>query len=413
MSIRRPTLVLILGTVIALAASVAPWVAGSSVADTTATARELVARQGTATRSERGLRAFDVKWARVASGFSTPTQVTSAPDGTQRLFVVQQGGQVKVVRDGKVARKPYLSIGRRVRFQGEGGLLSMAFSPSFRHDGLLWVAYARRIDGDLVVARMKARGPRADHVSSKTLRPILRVEHSLYDNHYGGQLAFGPGKRLFIGTGDGGSGGDPGNNAQDKNSLLGKILRINPYGKCSRHSYCSPKGNPFDHKRGRDEIWLMGVRNPWRFSFDTRTDDLWIGDVGQDRYEEIDRVGQHPKRINLGWSCREGRKIYNGSRCRRSTHYLGPKVVISHPVAQAITGGFVYRGHRYRRQIAGAYVFGDYVTHRVWLYKPGVGKVVQTARLNGGPSSFGVDDRGEVYAVTLDGALWRMRVVRG
>ncbi|MFL6287241.1 MAG: PQQ-dependent sugar dehydrogenase, partial [Actinomycetes bacterium] len=299
MSIRRPTLVLILGTVIALAASVAPWVAGSSVADTTATARELVARQGTATRSERGLRAFDVKWARVASGFSTPTQVTSAPDGTRRLFVVQQGGQVKVVRDGKVARKPYLSIGRRVRFQGEGGLLSMAFSPSFRHDGLLWVAYARRIDGDLVVARMKARGPRADHVSSKTLRPILRVEHSLYDNHYGGQLAFGPGKRLFIGTGDGGSGGDPGNNAQDKNSLLGKILRINPYGKCSRHSYCSPKGNPFDHKRGRDEIWLMGVRNPWRFSFDTRTDDLWIGDVGQDRYEEIDRVGQHPKRINL------------------------------------------------------------------------------------------------------------------
>ena len=388
--------------------------AAASTANTPPTGREPVAsHQSTPTMTHRGLRAFEVKWARVASGFSTPTQVTSAPDGTHRLFVVQQGGRVQVVRDGKVARKPYVSIGRRVRFQGEGGLLSMAFSPSFRRDGLLWVAYARRIDGDLVIARMKAHGPRADHVSSNTLRPILRVEHSLYDNHYGGQLAFGHGKRLFIGTGDGGSGGDPGNNAQDKNSLLGKILRINPYDKCSGRSYCTPNGNPFDHKRGRDEIWLMGVRNPWRFSFDTRTDDLWIGDVGQDRYEEIDHVGQHPKRINLGWSCREGRKIYNRSRCMRSTHYLGPKVVIRHPVAQAITGGFVYRGHRYRRQIGGAYVFGDYITHRVWLYKPGVGKLVQRARLNGGPSSFGVDDRGEIYAVTLDGALWRMRVVRG
>jgi glucose/arabinose dehydrogenase len=361
----------------------------------------------------RGLRAFDVKWRRVASGFSSPTQVTSAPDGTKRLFVVQQGGQVRLVRDGKVVAKPYLSIAGKVRFQNEGGLLSMAFSPTFRRDGLLWVAYARRVDGDLVVARLKAEGPHAAHVSSKTLHPILRVEHSLYDNHYGGQVAFGPNRRLYIGTGDGGSGGDPGNNAQDKRSLLGKILRINPFDKCRGRSYCIPNGNPFANKRGRDEIWLMGVRNPWRFSFDRRTDDLWIGDVGQDRYEEIDRVRPHPKRINLGWSCREGRKIYDGGRCRRSVNYLGPRVVIRHPVAEAITGGFVYRGRRYHRQIGGTYVFGDYITHRVWLYRPGVGKVVQKNRLNGGPSSFGVDDRGEIYAVTLNGALWRMRVVRG
>jgi glucose/arabinose dehydrogenase len=396
-----------------MAASTGPW-SLSSAADAAGAGRERVSAHSDASaRSARGIRAFDLKWARVASGLSYPTQVTSAPDGTKRLFVVQQGGQVKVVRDGKVAHPPYLSIGRRVRFQGEGGLPSIAFSPSFRHDGLLWVAYARRIDGDLVVARMKAKGPRADHVSSKTLHPILRVEHSLNDNHYGGQLAFGPGKRLFLGTGDGGSGGDPPNNAQNKNSLLGKILRINPYDTCHGHGYCIPKGNPFVHKRGRDEIWLMGVRNPWRFSFDPRTDDLWIGDVGQDRYEEIDRVGRHPKRINLGWSCREGHAIYNGSRCRRSINYLGPRVVIRHPVAEAITGGFVYRGRRYHRQIGGAYVFGDYITHRVWLYKSGAGKVVQRARLNGGPSSFGVDDRGEIYAVTLDGALWRMRVVRG
>ena len=277
-----------------------------------------------AERADRGLRAFDVKWRRVASGLSAPTQVTSAPDGRKRLFVVQKGGQVKVVRDGRVAGKPYIRIGRRISTGGEGGLLSIAFSPRFRRDGLLWVAYSRRSDGDLVVARMRARSENANQVSSKTLRPVLRVEHSRYDNHYGGQLAFGPNRRLFIGTGDGGSGGDPGNNAGDRRSLLGKILRIDPYGHCRDRRYCIPDSNPFAGKRGRDEIWLMGLRNPWRFSFDKRTDDLWIGDVGQDRFEEINRVGQHPRRIHLGWSCREGRMIYNGSRCRRSIDYLGP-----------------------------------------------------------------------------------------
>ncbi len=367
-----------------------------------------------AERADRGIRAFDVKWRRVASGLSAPTQVTSAPDGRKRLFVVQKGGQVKVVRDGRVAGTPYIRLGRRISTGGEGGLLSIAFSPRFRRDGLLWVAYSRRSDGDLVVARMRARSENANRVSSKTLRPVIRVEHSRYDNHYGGQLAFGPNRRLFIGTGDGGSGGDPGNNAGDRGSLLGKILRINPYGHCRDRQYCIPDSNPFLGKRGRDEIWLMGLRNPWRFSFDKRTNDLWIGDVGQDRFEEITRVGQHPRRIHLGWSCREGRTIYNGSRCRRSIDYLGPTTVVRHPLAGSITGGFVYRGRRYDRQIGGAYVFSDFISRRVWLYKKGPGKVVQSARLGSGSgaTSFGVDDRGEIYAVTYDGALWRMRVTR-
>jgi glucose/arabinose dehydrogenase len=350
----------------------------------------------------------------VASGIGAPTQVTSAPDGNERLFVVQKGGQVKIVRDGHIVRRSYIAIGGRVGTGGEGGLLSVAFSPTFRRDGLLWVAYARQTGGDLVIARMKARGPHADRVSAKTLRPILRVEHSQYDNHYGGQLAFGPNKRLFIGTGDGGSGGDPNNNAGDKDSLLGKILRINPYGTCRHRHYCIPQGNPYLGKPGRDEIWLRGLRNPWRFSFDTSTNDLWIGDVGQERVEEIDRVGAHPKRNHLGWSCREGRKIYNSSRCHGSIHYIKPKTVVRHPRAQAITGGFVYRGDKYQRRIGGVYVFGDYITGRVWLYKPGHGKVVQPSRLGtgAGPTSFGVDDRGEIYAVTYDGVLWRMTVTR-
>ena len=361
--------------------------------------------------ARKGLRDVALVWPTVAQGFSSPTQVTSAPDGTKRLFVVQKGGQVAVVRKGHVLAKSYLSIGRRVATAGEGGLLSIAFSPTFRRDHLLWVAYARESDGDLVVAQMKARRAASAHVSSKTLRPILRVEHSAEDNHYGGQLAFAGG-HLLIGTGDGGGGGDPFNHAQNRNSLLGKILRIDPYDRCGGRAYCSPNGNPFANKKGRDEIWLMGLRNPWRFSVDPRTDDLWIGDVGQDRFEEIDRVRPHQQRYNLGWSCWEGRTRYNTSRCRAKAKYLQPKVVIRHPVASSITGGFVYRGHRYAKKIGGAYVFADFGSNRVWLHKSGAGKIQQPQRLAGGATSFGVDDKGEIYAVTYDGVLHRMRVVR-
>lgn len=360
------------------------------------------------------LRQYEVTWRRVASGLAAPTEVTSAPDGRKRLFVVQKGGTVRIVRDGRVAGKPYLSIGRRINPAGEGGLLSLAFSPSFRKDGLLWVTYTSKGEGDLVVARMKARDAGAARVSSKTLRTVLRVNHPVYDNHYGGQLAFGPQKRLYIGVGDGGGGGDPFNAAGDKTDLRGKILRINPYGTCREHRYCLPDGNPFVGKRGRDEIWLMGLRNPWRFSFDARTDDLWVGDVGQDAYEEISRVGPNPRRIHLGWSCKEGRSTYDASRCRKSEDYVGPVAVVRHDVAESITGGYVYRGKRYRDKIGGTYVFADFLTRRVWLYRDGPGKVLQRDRLGSGigATSFGVDDRGEIYAVTYDGVLWRMRVER-
>ena len=296
------------------------------------------------------------QWRRVAA--ASPSQQRSPPHPMVENACSSSRSPelVRIVRDGRVAGSPYLSIGGRIDPSGEGGLLSLAFSPSFRQDGLLWVTYTARGDGDLVVARMKARNAGVSRVRSKTLRTVLRVNHPTYDNHYGGQLAFGPGKRLFIGVGDGGGGGDPFNAAGDKTDLRGKILRINPYGTCHKRRYCSPDGNPFVSKRGRDEIWLMGLRNPWRFSVDPRTDNLWIGDVGQDAYEEISRVGPHPRRIHLGWSCKEGRSTYNASRCRRSVNYLGPQTVVGHPRAESITGGFVYRGHRYRDQIGGAYV---------------------------------------------------------
>ncbi len=359
------------------------------------------------------LRQVEVSWRRVAGGLSQPTQVTSAPDARKRLFVVQKTGKIRIVRSGRVAARPYVSIGRRIDSAGEGGLLSVAFSPRFRRDGLLWITYTAR-DGDLVVARMKAASPGATRVRNTTLRTVLRVAHPTYDNHYGGQLAFGPRGRLFVGVGDGGGGGDPSDLAGDRTDLRGKILRINPYQTCHKRRYCSPDGNPYVGKRGRDEIWLIGLRNPWRFSFDPRTDNLWIGDVGQDAYEEIDRIGPHPRRIHLGWSCKEGRSTYNAARCRSEVSYVAPEAVVAHPNAESITGGFVYRGRRYRDQIGGAYVFADFITRRVWLYRPGPGKVLQPQRLGRtiGATSFGVDDYGEIYAVTYDGDLWRMRVSR-
>lgn len=363
-----------------------------------------------------GLAGVRLSWGRVESGFSSPTQVTSAPDGTNRLFVVEKSGRVKVVRSGKKLKKPYINLARKVRTNGEGGLLSVAFSPRFRNDKKLFVAYSKRQGGDLVVASMRASRPAAPRIRNKTLKPLIRVEHSQFDNHYGGQLAFGPDGNLYIGTGDGGGSNDQLITAQKRTDLRGKILRINPHRACGRKHYCIPQSNPFAGKRGRAEIYLLGLRNPWRFSFDFRTDSLWIGDVGQGEQEEVDRVPQNPSRINLGWSCREGNQVFIASRCRPGVRYLDPATVVRHPAGESITGGFVYRGERYRKLIGGAYVFGDYVTRRVWLYKPGRGKHAQGQRLGpssyNGPTSFGVSSRGEIYGVTYDGTLWRMRASR-
>jgi glucose/arabinose dehydrogenase len=334
----------------------------------------------------------------------------------RRLFVVEKGGRVKVVSGGKTHRRKYVNVSNRVATAGEGGLLSIAFSPRFKKDHLLWIAYARKSDGDLVVGRMRAPSANAKRVRTRTLKTVLRVEHSRYDNHYGGQLAFGPDNKLYVGTGDGGGGGDPLNTAGKKSSLLGKILRIDVLKSCGGKRYCSPPGNPYVDRKGKNQIWLLGLRNPGRFSFDRPTRSMWIGDVGQDAFEEVNRVPAKPHRRNLGWSCREGRQVYNASRCRAGVDYMGPRATVSHPQGESITGGYVYRGDKYRRILGGTYIFGDFVTTRVWVYKQGQGKHVQAARLGpssyNGPSSFGVDDKGEILAVTYNGVLWRMRACR-
>jgi glucose/arabinose dehydrogenase len=361
-------------------------------------------------RSAPSLAHLAITWRPRASGLDRPVQVASARDGSSRLFVVEQPGVIKIVRNGSVRVGSYLNITGRVNSSGsEQGLLSVAFDPAFGSHPRLWVAYTRG-DGALVIARFRASSAGAGHVAASTGRAVLVVPHPVNTNHNGGQLWFGPDGMLYVGTGDGGSGGDPPNNAQNRKVLSGKMLRIDARHSCGQHRYCVPPSNPLAGKTpGRGEIWLWGLRNPWRWSFDPVTGAMWIGDVGQDAVEEIDRVPAEPTVRNLGWSCWEGNQHYNSSRCRTGTSYLFPVATVQHPSAEAILGGFVYRGSKFGTLMNGVYVFGDDTTGKVWTYRKGQGKHLQGARLPGNPSSFGIDDHREIWAVTLDGRLWSMR----
>jgi glucose/arabinose dehydrogenase len=348
---------------------------------------------------------------RVASGLVNPVLVRSANDGSSRLFVVEQAGRVRTVVGTKVTGT-YLDLRSIVTSGGERGLLGLAFPKDFATSHLFWVSYTRS-DGALVIARFQARSATSSSVALSTRRTVLVIPHPVNANHNGGNIDFGPDGYLYVGTGDGGSAGDPPNNAQSLRSLLGKMLRVNV--RCAGRPYCIPPTNPFATSRtARHEIWMYGLRNPWRWSFDTNGTQ-WVGDVGQNKYEEIDAISaRSAKGRNLGWSCLEGRHVYDSSRCRSSTTYTAPVLELCHPdtvsgcpssrAAEAIIGGFVYRGARYPSAV-GTYVFGDYVTGKLWAYRSGI---LGTPTALAGVSGFGVQDNREIYAVTLDGGLYRI-----
>ena len=348
-----------------------------------------------------------VSWALVKSGFTQPVQVTSAPDGSGRFFIVTKTGKVWIYKNGAVLSTPYLDLTSLVSTDSERGLLSIAFPPWFTATPSVFVAYTA-LNGTLVVSRFTATSASADHIATGGAIE-LQVGHPTYSNHNGGQLAFGPDKLLYIGTGDGGGAGDPFANAPNLKVFGGKILRIDVQHACAPLRYCIPPANQFAtsnvYKR---EIWLSGVRNPWRFSVDPSNGFVYIGDVGQDRYEEIDVVASGYRWLDLGWSCREGVASYKPSRCVAGRVYRNPLVVISHPTAEAIIGGFVYRGSLYPA-MTGLYVFGDEVTGRVWVYRYTGSAVLQAANL-AQVTSFGVSETGEIYAVTLNGGFYRMVV---
>ena len=352
--------------------------------------------------------AASITWGRRAGGFEQPTQVTSARDGTGRLFVVEKTGRVKVFRNGSVQRRVYLNLNGLVRTEGERGLLSIAFHPSFRTHPYLWVAFTNRA-GNLQVNRYKAPTFRAPSVRTSTGRRVIVVPlPPANSNHNAGQLVFGTDRLLFLSTGDGGAAGDPLAHGQSSTTLQGKILRLRVLGArdaCGR-LYCVPRSNPFAGRApGRGEIWLVGLRNAWRFSVDPATGDLWIGDVGQGDVEEVDHVRRGVGGLNLGWSCREGNRVFNAARCDPNARYTEPVFTYDHSVGNSITGGFVYRGSQFRSVLGGRYVVGDFGSGRVFHSSPG--GLVNAGSLPG-VTSFGEGAGRELWAVTIDGTLWRM-----
>ncbi len=346
----------------------------------------------------------------VAGGFSDPLFVTHAFD--ERLFVVERTGRIRILKPkdgGWVHGGTFLDIRDLVsRGHSEQGLLGLAFHPDYATNGRFYVDYTD-LRGDTVIAEFRrASARRADPASRRT---VLTVKQP-YDNHNGGWIGFW-GENLYIALGDGGSGGDPQGNGQDLGSRLGKILRIDPLDPdgAGRRRYRVPPDNPFVGKPGRDEIWAYGLRNPWRDSFDRETGDLWLGDVGQDRYEEIDRAGNGKGR-NFGWDRVEGRHLYpSGALCTSGCRTL-PVVEVKHAVRGAdncsIVGGYVSR--RPGADLEGRYLFGDTCSGRIWDIPADLASGRPGAPLDTSLyiSSFGEGQDGRIYIADLAGAIYRV-----
>ena len=340
--------------------------------------------------------------------FSSPVYVTSPPGDSRRLFVVEQEGVIRIVRDGRVLPRPFLDIRSRVQCCGEQGLLSMAFAPDYARTGRFYVYYSSDGGSRERVEAFRRSGPDRANRASRRLVLLMADPES---NHNGGLLVFGPDKRLYIGTGDGGGANDQHGargNAQNLNSLLGKILRIDPRPRAGRR-YTVPADNPFVGRGGRNEIWSYGLRNPWRFSFDRATDDLVIGDVGQNAVEEIDFApGRSSRGANYGWRPWEGR--------RRNFNEPAPGAVF--PVITAshgdgwcsITGGYVVRDRRLTGWV-GRYLYGDFCRGRIEsaVLSRGAARDRRSTGLTvDSLSSFGQDSLGRLYAVSLGGPVYRI-----
>lgn len=344
-------------------------------------------------------------------GLDHPLQLAHAGDASKRLFVVEQPGVIRVVRDGKLLKRPFLDIRDRVKYGGEMGLLGLAFHPRFKENGRFFVDYVSKRGGlHTVIAEFSA--PKGADAADPGNEFNLMMINQPYGNHKGGQLAFGPDGFLYIAMGDGGSGDDPHNNGQRLDTWLGKILRIDVDQRYSGRAYGIPADNPFpaglqDGEGGLMEIYAWGLRNPWRFSFDPVTGLLYAGDVGQDHWEEIDVV---EKGKNYGWRVMEGSHCTPGVRLDCSNEGYAPPILdYGHKEGICVIGGFVYRGHEVPA-LCGTYVFGDYGNGRVWglLYDPAAKQVLRRRLIAASGrhiSSFGVDEDRELYLVDLDGEV--------
>jgi glucose/arabinose dehydrogenase len=336
-----------------------------------------------------GQRSAPLSITRVARGFQQPVLVTGTKAEPARLYVVEQPGLIRVLVNGRLRATPFLDLRSEVEFGGEQGLLGLAFDPAYAKNHRFYVNYTGKPDGATHVVAFRSDGTRGIPASA---RELLRVAQP-YPNHNGGNIAFGRDGKLYVGMGDGGSGGDPENRAQNPSELLGKLLRLDPAG-------------------GQPETVALGLRNPWRFSFDRANGDLYIGDVGQNAIEEVDYV---PARttglLNFGWPLREGTATYKQAQ-QGPGRLVGPIAQYTHSGGGCtVVGGFVYRGVSVPAAV-GRYFYGDYCSGVVWSLAVKNGTVsrvrVEPFKVSG-LSSFGESPTGELYLVSLDGSIYRLR----
>jgi glucose/arabinose dehydrogenase len=359
--------------------------------------------------ADNSLPQFNLQQAFPNLSFSNPVDLQNAGDGTDKLFVVEQAGKIYVFENNAyvTVKKLFLNIVDSVSSGGEMGLLGLAFHPNYENNRYFYVNYTKTspVRRTLIV-RFEASSTNpdsADRASSKILMEIVQP----FSNHNGGQLAFGPDGYLYIALGDGGSGGDPQNYAQNKSTLLGKLLRIDVDKTQGSLNYAIPADNPFkNNTQGfKEEIYAYGLRNPWRFSFDFLTGKLWCADVGQNAWEEIDIVINGG---NYGWRCYEGNHSYDMSKCS-DTNYIPPIWEYSHSEGISITGGYVYRGPNLP-QLYGKYIYADFGTKKIWaLTYDGINPATNQLLLTASRSitSFGVDINNELYVVAYDGIIYR------
>lgn len=349
-----------------------------------------------------GLKSVKLVDAFPALRFARPVYITSIPDGSNQMVVVEQGGRILAFPQQRSASKATVFLDIRHRVQtggGEEGLLGLAFDPNYQQNRIYYVNYTTPSPRRTIIARYRGNDPKSEQI-------ILEFEQP-YANHNGGALVFGPDGYLYIAVGDGGSANDPQNYGQNLNSLLGKILRIDPHG-TSR--YKIPADNPMLNTKGaRPEIWAYGLRNPWRISFDRQTGELWAGDVGQNQVEEIDRI---VKGGNYGWRLCEGNLAMPQLKQACPSQYQAPVFTYTHDgAAKSITGGYVYRG-KAMKSLQGSYVYADFVDRQIWALNVN-GSVTNTkiAIADLPISSFGEDQQGELYVVGYSddkGVIWAL-----
>lgn len=342
----------------------------------------------------------------LASGFSSPVEIAH-PANDARLFVVQQTGLIRIVNaNGTVNTTPFINLSSLITTSGfEQGLLGLAFHPNYAVNGYFYVNYTRSSDGATVIARYSVSAD--PNVADTNSGSVLLTIAQPYNNHNGGSIKFGPDGYLYIGTGDGGSGGDPGNRSQNINENLGKMLRIDVD---STSPYGIPPTNPYVGVAGNDEIWAIGLRNPWKFSFNRLNGDLWIADVGQNAIEEVNKIANPLPNtgLNFGWRCYEGNVAYNNSGgCPTYANTVAPISVYSHGSTGrcSITGGYFYTGTAFPN-FTNKYIFADYCTAEIgWI--DNLGNITWAYNAPGSITTFGEDKDGELY-VAIDDTIYKI-----